>query len=384
MPSKSRSTPHNPATASPQASSDPTAIPASLQEQRRIDASANQRASEGVPDKAGSVELMAAEPHEAALPADPAPAPVRPSSEGSNGQGGAAQPAQPAQPTSHDSGSPERRESEAAEPVPSDRDSHGPPEDIFSDPEFDDPNARLPKIQALRGTNPATCGYFLTEERVGQAGWLREIEDADWTEYTFEESGLVERGLLFQSLRCLVVPRSPVLALDRKASHKAKQPVIVELYEAAVHREQEEIQNAQFFELFLLDANNQPLHLVPLAYLAKGANHATFASHWQAFVTQMATCHALEFRRPARPKDNRFNSLCVFEFRTAREQAGEKQKSWACKVAEHTKPTLDTWRSLFLGYDELRRELMWSMVQQPTPDLNRLQEALPAAAEPHE
>lgn len=375
MPSKPRSTQSPPATSNPRLDSDPTAIaqhpggkiaqhpggtiPTSPQAQRQVDSGATQPTPEPARDvtvDAVGVDVMAAQPTPDPAPLT-TPAPAHPSGEGSNGQGGAAQP-QPAQPAS-----PERCESESAA---DDRASHHLPQDLFCDPEFDDPNARLPKIQALRGTNPETCGYFLTEERIVQASWLGEIQDADWTEYTFEESGLVERGLLFQSLRCLVVPRSPVLALDRKASREAKQPVIVELYEAAVHREQEGIQNAQFFELFLLDANNQPLHLVPLAYLAKGANHATFVSHWQAFANQMATCHALEFRRPARPKDNRFNSLCVFEFRTAREQAGEKQKSWACKVVDHTKPTLDTWRTLFLGYDELRRELIGAWCSSPS------------------
>jgi len=38
--------------------------------------------------------------------------------------------------------------------------------DEFASAQFLDPNARLPRIQALRGMSPDLCGYFLSVEEM--------------------------------------------------------------------------------------------------------------------------------------------------------------------------------------------------------------------------
>ncbi|MGB5593653.1 MAG: DUF5895 domain-containing protein, partial [Crocosphaera sp.] len=44
------------------------------------------------------------------------------------------------------------------------------PPDEFASSEFIDQNARLPRIQALRGMNAKFCGYFININEMAKAG----------------------------------------------------------------------------------------------------------------------------------------------------------------------------------------------------------------------
>lgn len=237
--------------------------------------------------------------------------------------------------------------------------------DEFADSMYLDPNARLPRIQALRGTTANNCGYFVPTDQMAKAGWLN-FDEKLLTTYTFEITGVEEQGLLIASPRMLVCPRTPTLAFDRKASNDSKQLVIMGRY-VPEYKDEENIGNTQYFEVILLDAENKPLHQVPLSYRASGANQATFATHWQAFIDEMTACHAISNRIAARGKNNLFNSLCVFCFTTQREVAGTKQKSPACKVASHEVPSLETWKQYFLGFNPQRKQEIWEALQPAQP-----------------
>ena len=240
-------------------------------------------------------------------------------------------------------------------------------QDRFAQSEYVDPNARLPRIQALRGENGAAeCGYFITETELAKAGWGY-VPDEDMIIYEYNSGGK-ERGLLIQSPRMLVVPRSPLFAFDRLLSRQEERLHIAGGYSKLKHSNREQFGTAQAYEVLLLDANNQLLHEIGLAYLAKGANQASFSQHWQELVTQVTKCHAIANGIPARAKDVRFNCLCVFEFTVKRELAGTNAKSPACKVHSHVAPNQDNWESFFLGrQDELADRFLDLMA--PTTEL---------------
>ncbi len=220
--------------------------------------------------------------------------------------------------------------------------------DRFAAPEYVNPNARLPRIQALRGENGASeCGYFITETEMAKAGW-REIDASQTIVYEYNSGGK-ERGLLIQSPRMLVVPRSPLFAFDRQNSRQEGRLVVAGQYNKQLYSNREQYGTAQCYEVLLLDDQNQPLHEIGLAYVAKGANQASFSSHWQQLVNEVTKCHAIANSIPARAKDVRFNSLCVFQFTVKRELAGNNAKSPACKVHSHVAPTQATWEQFFLG-----------------------------------
>ncbi len=232
------------------------------------------------------------------------------------------------------------------------RPRHNPPQqpqrDRFAAPEYVNPNARLPRIQALRGENGASeCGYFITEAEMAKAGWGH-IDERETIVYEYNSGGK-ERGLLIQSPRMLVVPRSPLFAFDRQASRIEGKLVVAGQYSKQMYSDREKYGTAQCYEVLLLDANNQPLHEIGLAYVAKGANQASFSFHWQQLVTQVTKCHATANSIPARAKDVRFNSLCVLQFTVKRELAGNGAKSPACKVHTHVEPNQANWEQFFLG-----------------------------------
>ncbi|WP_373544685.1 DUF5895 domain-containing protein [Chamaesiphon sp.] len=239
--------------------------------------------------------------------------------------------------------------------------------DRFAAPEYVDTNARLPKITALRGENgKEERGYFITEADLAKAGWGY-VNDSELIEYHYNSGGK-ERGLLVQNPRMLVVPRSPLFAFDRVLSRQEERLHVVGAYQKSKYSNREQFGTGQAYEVLLIDKNNQPLHEIAFAYIGKGANQASFNSHWQQLVTEVTKFHAIANGIPARAKDIRFQCLCVFEFTTKRELAGTGAKSPACKVDSHLSPTQDNWESFFLGRDDAIADRFLDLIV-PTSEL---------------
>ncbi len=253
--------------------------------------------------------------------------------------------------------------------------------DEFASSDFIDKDARLPRIQALRGMNAKFCGYFVSIEEMAKAGFIDFDSVAnELVEYTFESSGETEQGLLLQKPRMLVCPRTPLLGFDRAATQETEQLVIVGHWQRSF-KDDDNVGNCQFYEILLLNKDNQPLHTVPLSYVAKGANQATFSQEWQRLTQEVTACHALANGIAARPKDARFKSLCVFELEAKREQVGTKQKSFACRVTGHTVPTMETWKSFFVGYNPSLKKQVWDGLQPTLPPAIPETLALPGVTE---
>lgn len=230
--------------------------------------------------------------------------------------------------------------------------------DEFADG-FVDPNAKLPRIQALRGTTPVTCGYFVPVSQMVKAGW-RDFDEKKIVKYTFETSGETEEGYFEKNPRMLVCPKTSCFAFDKKATQETNNIVVVSEYD----REDENIGFSQYFYVYLLDEKNQPLHDVPLEYKAKGANRGSFVTEWNKFCGELEACHAIVNRIPAKQKNNLFRSLGIFAFTTAREQVGKKGKQgWACRVVDHEKPTVENWKNYFLGFDPEIKSLIWEAME---------------------
>ena len=224
-----------------------------------------------------------------------------------------------------------------------------PVRDRFAAPEYCNPLAKLPIVQSLRGENPAECGFFVSLDQMGKASWLNIPETLD--SYTFS-SGAIEKGLIFRQPRMLVIPKSGLLAARSvKGENGSSELELLGKY--GEFKGQAGVSNIQIFEVMLLDLNNCPLHEIPFQYIAKGATQATFSFHYQQFLLEITTCHAQANSISARPKTLEFNALCVFEFEVVRELAGNNiQKAPACKVASHSKPTMDNWTNFFLGRND--------------------------------
>jgi Family of unknown function (DUF5895) len=220
--------------------------------------------------------------------------------------------------------------------------------DMFASDEYVDTSARLPRIQALRGENGAEgCGYFIKIDDLANSGWV-DFDEKDLITYEYNSGG-TELGLLLKKPRMLVKQYSPMFAIDKLASKEAEKQVVIGKYEKAIHGNRELFQAAVAYEVFLLDANNKPLHEIPFAYIAKGANLGTFSTKWEECVKLITQLHARANSIPAKAKDARFKAMCVFEFTVKRELAGTAAKSPSCKVDTFTRPTMDNWSEYFLG-----------------------------------
>jgi Family of unknown function (DUF5895) len=242
--------------------------------------------------------------------------------------------------------------------------------DRFASPEYTDPQARLPRIQALRGEKgDVDCGYFITEAEMEKAGW-HSFKVKDLVTYQYNSGGQ-EKGLLLKNPRMLVVQRSPIFAFDRQASVQEKRMIVSGAYSRQAHNEREKYGLGQYYEVLLLDENNEPLHELSLGYLAKGANQASFSSHWQQLVNEITRFHAQANQIPARPKNSMFTSLCVFQFSVKRELAGTSLKSYACKVDSHVSPTVTNWESFFLGRNNATADRFLQLMA-PTAELSLL------------
>lgn len=239
--------------------------------------------------------------------------------------------------------------------------------DEFATLEYIDPNAPLPRLQALRGMTLDLCGYFIAADQMAKAGWLDFDSVVDQlVSYTFESSGEQEQGLLLKSPRMLVCPRTPLMAFDRAASVETEKLVILGHWQRE-YKEDDNVGNCQGYEVILLDSQNRPLHSVPLSYVAKGANQGSFSVEWQKLVDEVTTCHAIANGIPARPKNAKFKSLCVFAFTVGRELVGKKQKSFACRVTSHEVPTLENWKDYFVGFNQSLKQQAWEGLQPELP-----------------
>lgn len=237
--------------------------------------------------------------------------------------------------------------------------------DEFASAEYLNPYAKLPRIQALRGTSENNCGYFIPVDQMARAGWW-DFDSNQLITYTYESSGNEEQGLMIFNPRMLVCAKSPLLGFDRKATQEEEQLVILGGWKRH-YKDVDNIGNCQFYEVILLNQENQPLHSVPLSYVAKGANQATFSQEWQKLIDKITVCHAITNGIAARPKDARFNSLCIFSFNVKREPVGKKQKSFACRVVNHEAPNLDNWRNYFVGFNPTIKTQVFEGLQPTNP-----------------
>lgn len=253
--------------------------------------------------------------------------------------------------------------------------------DIFSGDEFTDKNAKLPTVTVLN--DKTNCGYFIPVNTMAKCGWI-DFDEKQIVSHTFN-SGKTEQGVLIQNPRMLVCPKTDLYQFDAKASDEQKTKVVVGLYNAELKKDPN-IKTERLYLIFFLDETNKPLHTLPLNYVARGVNGATFDLERRAFKAELEACYFLSLsskEQPSekpiskKPKNDLFHSLGVFCFTTIAELAGDKQKHWCCKVVAHDKPTIENWKDYFVGYTEVK-DHAW-LTLEPNEKINVL--SIPALGE---
>jgi hypothetical protein len=222
----------------------------------------------------------------------------------------------------------------------------------------------FPYCQALRGEDPKQCGYFVPLSQADKAGW-RDLEGAEMTEYAYN-SGQTEVGILLQQPRMTITPVSSLGMYDRQASQKEETLVVIGKWNRESRNEN--VGNFQIYLVMFFNEQKQPLHDIPLKLVAKGAHQATLSEQWQKFCVSVARCQAKANRVFFSPRNEIFNTLCLFQPQIIRKSVGDKIKSPACYINGYVAPTVNNWQDFFIGTDEELAEVVIEMMN-PRPRL---------------
>ncbi len=218
-----------------------------------------------------------------------------------------------------------------------------------------------PYFQALRGeVDPSHCGYFIPLSQLEKSSWHTELKAENMTTYTYN-NGMAEVGLLLTSPRMIINPISPLMMFDRASSTKAETLVVLGEWNRTLS-DDPNIGNYQVYLIIFLDENNQPLHDIPFRFTAKGAQQASLNAQWQLLCTAVARCQASAAKTRFYPRNNAYNMLCIFQPIIARKLVGTKTKSLCCYIDGFVAPTMDNWRSFFVGIDENLADFMIEII----------------------
>ena len=66
--------------------------------------------------------------------------------------------------------------------------------DEFASEEYINPDAKLPRIQAMRGEDPSQCGYFIPIDQAAKAGWIN-FDEKNLIDYAFASGDKNTKGL---------------------------------------------------------------------------------------------------------------------------------------------------------------------------------------------
>jgi hypothetical protein len=211
----------------------------------------------------------------------------------------------------------------------------------WSDEQYND-TERKPRVQALRGSDTASCGFFIPEKNLAACDWIGKQAIAP---YTYEK-GEVSTGILLQSFAMIAVPLEGLKAIDKMASEATKTTITVP-YDIKLHQNRDLWGCSKDYDVMFLTDELEPLHSIALQMTVKGSTLYSFSSLWQ----ETCTAIAKQITGKAVQKTNAFNKLCVFRGDCLRTLAGDKKAS-SHALAFAAKPIGKDAHANFLGTDE--------------------------------
>jgi hypothetical protein len=221
--------------------------------------------------------------------------------------------------------------------------------DPYMTDEYNDPDARYPRIQTLRGEGSQKACWFIPARELDRAGWLD--PSPTLTDYHFQ-SGDVEAGLIIYEPRMLVAMKSTRQIFDRAETIKQKRMVFCgEASENPELLQQKDSYGvAQYFRLYLLGADNAPLSEMPFEYRPKGSTLVTFVEQWEQSCDDITRFHCQAARRPFAKKNAAYKALCVFEPIIERKKVDTDAVAvMAAKITGYKEVGLENWAFSFLG-----------------------------------
>jgi hypothetical protein len=223
--------------------------------------------------------------------------------------------------------------------------------DEFSSEEFEGTSTALPYLQMSNNQDPKKCGVFLSLENAEECGFT---PDKTWRQFTLTfASGETSEGYLTSSPRFAVVRRGELLMYDRENDRDIIGKFNRDTYDNSIHV----IKNK--FMVFVVGADNKPLHDNPLQFTAKGAFSGDFGSNYTKFRTALSNAYGKSIGT-TKARGDKFLALGVMAFHIEPVLKGDKKKSWTSGIGNLELPTAENWKNYFVGYDEPTKLLIYS------------------------
>jgi Family of unknown function (DUF5895) len=207
----------------------------------------------------------------------------------------------------------------------------------FTEEQYIDRSAKVPRITALRGELDPNCfGLFVKVDDAAEVE-LQIPEGMEPIEYTYN-NGDTAVGYMFKTgFGLCVQPLTPLLAFSRQTEGGEKQEIVE--YNSAEHGGNPNYTAGKIYDILLV-VGGKLLHQQPLRLTIKGAASATFAKAWDTTVQQVGRAYCKAKDRTYRPMNWEFNRLVVFKPVMARELAGTANKSAALVFKDSAPATL--------------------------------------------
>jgi hypothetical protein len=227
-------------------------------------------------------------------------------------------------------------------------------QDEFDTAAFADSRTSLPYLQLLNCQDPNQAGFFIT---AANAEAVHFTPTEEWTEHSITfQNGTTASGYRSLVARFLILHQSQLLLFERDSGSWLGQ------YRKARYDRNTMIIKRRYL-VYVISKDKHLLHQSPLLLTAKGAFCGTFGEAVEQFRQDMSKAYSAA-TGAKQPRGERFMALSILAVRVQPELKGQTKKSWVCSVAEYGVPTVENWKSFFVGYKAELKERILAEVDQ--------------------
>jgi hypothetical protein len=221
--------------------------------------------------------------------------------------------------------------------------------DVFDAPEFENEQKSLPYLQILNAQSPEQSGFFITAQNMEAVNFTPTEE---WTPYTTTfQNGTIAEGYRSLLARFLILHKSKLMMFDRDNGE------FIGVYRKSQYDRSTMILKTRYL-VYLISKDKRLLHDSPLLLTAKGAFCGSFGETVEQFRNDMSKAYGAA-TGAKKPRGDRFMALSILAVRVQPELKGQTKKSWVCSVADYGVPTVENWKSFFIGYrPELKERIL--------------------------
>lgn len=240
-----------------------------------------------------------------------------------------------------------------------------PQRDEFDSQAFEAQRESLSYLQLLNSQDPDQSGFFITVENMEAVNFNPTEE---WTPHTttFQNGATVE-GYRSLVARFLILHKSKLMMFDRDSGE------FIGVYRKSQYDRSTMILKTRYL-VHLISKDKRLLHETPLLLTAKGAFCGSFWETVEQFRNDISKAYGAAIGAK-KPRGDRFMALSILAVRVQPELKGQTKKSWVCSVADYGVPTVENWKSFFIGYrPELKERILiqfdeWADFDNPTQEL---------------